>query len=114
YSAQRSYSLASAPPPSAPTGQISEKTRNLDRGVGSSTVEITVQRMPHGELSTWLCDIAMVGDQFEIKGPVGGYFVWEPSQTDPVLLVAGGSGIVPLMAMCRARAAAGSRVPFRL
>ncbi len=92
YSAQRSYSLASDP----------------------STVEITVQRVPRGELSTWLCDMAMPGDQFEIRGPVGGYFVWQPSVTNPVLLVAGGAGIVPLMAMIRARAGARSRVPFRL
>jgi ferredoxin-NADP reductase len=92
YTAQRSYSLASDP----------------------STVEVTVQRVPRGEVSPWLCDIAMVGDQFEVRGPVGGYFTWSPERTEPVLLVAGGSGIVPLMAMARARAAAGSRVPFRL
>ncbi len=92
YTAQRSYSLAS----------------------DSSAVELTVQRVPRGELSTWLCDVAMVGDEFEIRGPVGGYFTWSPDRSQPVLLVAGGSGIVPLMAMVRARAAARSRVPFRL
>ena len=92
YSAQRSYSLAS----------------------DLSSVEITVQRVPRGELSTWLCDVAVVGDEFEIRGPVGGYFTWSPDGSQPVLLVAGGSGIVPLMAMVRARAAARSRVPFRL
>ncbi len=103
YTAQRSYSLASAAPP----------TRSAS-AAGSSTVELTVQRVPRGELSTWLCDIAMVGDEFEIRGPVGGYFTWLPDGTPPVLLVAGGSGIVPLMAMVRARASVGSRVPFRL
>ena len=92
YTAQRSYSLASPP----------------------STVELTIQRVPRGEVSTWLCDVAMVGDQFELRGPVGGYFTWTPERTEPVLLVAGGSGVVPLMAMVRSRAAAGSRVPFRL
>ena len=92
YSAQRSYSLASAP----------------------STVEVTIQRVPRGEVSTYLCDIAEVGDQFELRGPVGGYFTWGPSTMDPVLLVAGGSGIVPLMAMIRTRAALGSKTPFRL
>jgi len=92
YSTQRSYSLASNP----------------------STVEITVQRVPRGEVSPYLCDISEVGDQFELRGPVGGYFTWSPDRTEPVLLVAGGSGIVPLMAMIRTRAAAGSRVPFRL
>jgi ferredoxin-NADP reductase len=92
YSTQRSYSLASDP----------------------STVEITVQRVPRGEVSPYLCDISEVGDQFELRGPVGGYFTWSPDRTEPVLLVAGGSGIVPLMAMIRTRAAADSRVPFRL
>jgi ferredoxin-NADP reductase len=92
YAAQRSYSIASDP----------------------STVEITIQRVSRGEVSPYLCDIAQVGDQFELRGPVGGYFTWEPSRVDPVLLVAGGSGIVPLMAMVRTRRSAGSRVPFRL
>ena len=102
YTAQRSYSLASEP----------------------STVELTVQRVPRGELSTWLCDTALPGDQFEIRGPVGGYFVWSPQRSEPagsgghgpepITLLAGGSGIVPLMAMIRTRAAKGSRVPFRL
>lgn len=100
YTAQRSYSLASVAVPTA--------------GYAVSTVEIMVQRVSRGEVSPWLCDVAQVGDQFEIRGPVGGYFVWEPSVTDPVLLLAGGSGIAPLMAMIRTRAAVGSRVPFRL
>jgi ferredoxin-NADP reductase len=92
YSTQRSYSLASADP----------------------TVEITVQRLVDGEVSPYLVDAAAVGDQFELRGPVGGYFTWSPRQTEPVLLVAGGSGIAPLMAMIRSRSLAGSRVPFRL
>jgi ferredoxin-NADP reductase len=94
YSAQRSYSIASAP--------------------DSTTVELTVQRVPDGEVSPYLTETFKVGDPVEIRGPVGGYFVWRVSDTTPVLLVGGGSGIVPLMAMIRARAMAGSRVPFRL
>ena len=92
YQAQRSYSLASDP----------------------STVEVTVQRVSRGEVSPYLCDVALVGDQFELRGPVGGYFTWRPSQPEPVLLVAGGSGVVPLMSMIRTRSSMGSRVPFRL
>jgi ferredoxin-NADP reductase len=92
YSTERSYSLASE----------------------SSTVELTVQAVPDGEVSPYLVEVAQPGDQFEIRGPVGGYFTWRTSDTAPVLLVAGGSGVVPLMAMIRTRADAGSRTPFRL
>lgn len=92
YTAQRSYSIASAP----------------------STMELTVQRVPDGEVSSYLVEGAVAGDRFELRGPVGGYFTWRPSDPPPVLLIAGGSGIVPLMSMIRAREAAGSRVPFRL
>jgi ferredoxin-NADP reductase len=94
YRAERSYSVASAP--------------------DGNRVELTVQRVPDGEVSPYLIDVFSVGDPVEIRGPVGGWFVWRPADTAPVLLVAGGSGIVPLMAMVRARRAAGSRVPFRL
>jgi ferredoxin-NADP reductase len=94
YSTQRSYSIA------APA--------DGDR------VELTVQRVPGGEVSPYLTSVYAVGDPVEIRGPVGGWFVWRPADTEPVLLVAGGSGIVPLMAMVRARRQAGSRVPFRL
>jgi ferredoxin-NADP reductase len=98
YATQRSYSVASAP--------------------GNGTLEITVERIDDGEVSPYLVDVAEPGDRCEVRGPVGGYFTWEPSttaaQTRPVLLVAGGSGVVPLMSMIRSRAGAGSRVPFRL
>ncbi|WP_116950582.1 ferredoxin reductase [Jiangella endophytica] len=94
YSTQRSYSLA------APA--------DGDR------VELTVQRVKGGEVSEYLTDTFSVGDPVELRGPVGGWFVWHPSRTAPVLLVAGGSGIVPLMAMIRARRQARSRAPFRL
>jgi ferredoxin-NADP reductase len=94
YSTQRSYSLA------APT-------------VGRR-VELTVQRIAGGEVSPYLTQVVSVGDEIELRGPVGGWFVWRVTDTSPVLLVAGGSGISPLMAMIRARATAGRRVPFRL
>jgi ferredoxin-NADP reductase len=95
YQAQRSYSIASSP--------------NL-----SGDIDLTVERLEDGEVSTYLHDVLVVGDSLELRGPIGGYFVWEASQTKPLLLVAGGSGIVPLMAMLRNRCAAGSNVPARL
>lgn len=94
YSTERSYSIASAP------------------AVGR--LEITVQRVKDGEVSPYLVDIAQIGDQIELRGPIGGYFVWSPEQMAPIMLVAGGSGVVPLMSMVRARADAGSRTPFRM
>jgi len=94
YQAQRSYSIASAP--------------------NGTRVELTVERLDDGEVSLYLTDELRPGDQIELRGPVGGYFVWEPSQGGPLLLVAGGSGVVPLMAMVRARAAAGSHADTRL
>jgi ferredoxin-NADP reductase len=94
YQAQRSYSIASAP----------DETR----------VELTVERIDDGEVSPYLTEELRAGDQVELRGPVGGYFVWDPSRGGPLLLVAGGSGIVPLMAMVRHRAATGSDVDTRL
>ncbi len=94
YSTQRSYSFA------APA--------DGDR------VELTVQRVPDGEVSPYLTGVLSAGDEVELRGPVGGWFVWRPADGDPVLLVAGGSGIVPLMAMIRARRLAASKAPFRL
>ena len=94
YQAQRSYSIASAP----------DGTR----------VELTVERLDDGEVSPYLADELGPGDQLELRGPVGGYFVWEPSVGGPLLLVGGGSGVVPLMAMIRRRAAAGSDIDTRL
>ena len=94
YQAQRSYSIASAP----------DATR----------IELTVERLDDGEVSPYLADELREGDQIELRGPVGGYFVWEPSQGGPLLLVAGGSGVVPLMAMLRARETAGSDAETRL
>jgi ferredoxin-NADP reductase len=94
YTAQRSYSLAS------PTG--------------TRPVEVTVERFEDGEVSPYLVEDVAVGDPLELRGPIGGWFVWRPEQVEPVQLIAGGSGIVPLMAMARTHAAAGSTAPFRL
>jgi ferredoxin-NADP reductase len=94
YQAQRSYSIASAP--------------------DASRVELTVERLDDGEVSPYLTEELREGDQIELRGPVGGYFVWEPSQGGPLLLVAGGSGVVPLMAMLRARETVGSDAEARL
>jgi ferredoxin-NADP reductase len=94
YQAQRSYSIASAP----------DGTR----------VALTVERIEDGEVSPYLADELRPGDRIELRGPVGGYFVWEPAHGGPLLLVAGGSGVVPLMAMIRLRAAAGTDVDTRL
>lgn len=94
YQAERSYSIASPPE----EGQVT----------------ITVERLEGGEVSPYLTDAMRVGDKLELRGPIGGYFVWEAEMGGPLLLVAGGSGIVPLMAMLRHRAAVHSRVPTRL
>jgi len=95
YQAERSYSIASPP----------EEEHRLT---------LTVERLDDGEVSPYLTEELRVGDQLELRGPIGGYFVWEAQMGGPLLLVAGGSGIVPLMAMLRHRAAVGSTVPTRL
>src|ERR671936_2663612 len=95
YQAERSYSIASPP---------EEQPR----------VTLTVERLDDGEVSPYLTEELRVGDKLELRGPIGGYFVWEAALGGPLLLVAGGSGIVPLMAMLRHRAAVGSAVPTRL
>ncbi len=93
YRAERSYSIASAP---------------------DEPVAITVERLDDGEVSPYLTEELRVGDALELRGPVGGYFVWEPGDGGPLLLVAGGSGIVPLRAILRHRIRSGSDVPVRL
>ncbi|MGH2592778.1 MAG: ferredoxin reductase [Anaerolineae bacterium] len=95
YQAQRSYSIASEP----------ERMGEID---------LTVERLADGEVSSYLHDVLAPGDQIEVRGPIGGYFVWEAGMGGPLLLVAGGSGVVPLMAMIRHRAAAGAGIPTRL
>jgi len=95
YQAERSYSIASPP---------GEQPR----------MTLTVERLDDGEVSPYLTEKLRVGDKLELRGPLGSYFVWEASMGGPLLLVAGGSGIAPLMAMIRHRAAVGSTVPTRL
>jgi ferredoxin-NADP reductase len=95
YQAERSYSIAS-PPEEAPR------------------VTLTVERIDDGEVSPYLTEDLRVGDKLELRGPIGGYFVWDASMGGLLLLVAGGSGIVPLMAILRHRAATSSSVPTRL
>ena len=93
YQAERSYSIASAP---------------------GNGLELTVERLEDGEVSPYLVDEAREGDQLELRGPIGGYFVWEADDPASILLVAGGSGVVPLMAMARHRAREGATAPMRL
>ncbi len=94
YQTQRSYSIASAP--------------------DGERLTLTVERLDDGEVSPYLAGELRAGDKLELRGPIGGYFVWEVALGGPLLLVAGGSGICPLMAMLRLRQAAGSAVPTRL
>jgi ferredoxin-NADP reductase len=94
YSTQRDYSIASAPETGA--------------------VEITVQRLEDGEVSPYLTGIAEPGDQLELRGPIGGWFAWDPADPRPLLLLAGGSGVVPLMSMIRTHGKVNSQVPVRL
>jgi ferredoxin-NADP reductase len=94
YQAQRSYSIASAPE--------------------NGRVELVVERLDDGEVSPYLADELRDGDGLELRGPIGGWFAWDAEEGGPLLLVAGGSGIAPLMAMVRHRKAAGSNTPVRL
>src|SRR6188474_3392540 len=95
YSVERSYSIASEPE------RIGE-------------VDISVERIEGGEVSPFLHEVVVPGDRIEVRGPIGGYFVWEAALGGPLLLVAGGSGVVPLMAMLRHRARSGLGIPTSL
>jgi ferredoxin-NADP reductase len=95
YQAQRSYSIASEP----------EREGKID---------LTVERISDGEVSAYMHDVLMPGDRLEVRGPIGGYFVWEATMDEPLLLIAGGSGVVPLMSMIRHRAAVGGKNPTSL
>ena len=94
YQAERSYSIASPP--------------------GERSIALTVERLDDGEVSPFLTEELRAGDQIELRGPLGGYFTWTVEQGGPLALVAGGSGVVPLMAMVRYRSAQASRVPTHL
>lgn len=94
YTATRAYSIGSAP--------------DADR------IELTVARVDDGEVSPYLVDVMEPGAEVEVRGPLGGWFVWRPAQREPVQLLAGGTGMVPLMAMIRTRRTAGAGAPMRL
>jgi ferredoxin-NADP reductase len=94
YQAQRSYSIASAP--------------------GAEAIEIIVERIDEGEVSPYFHEAAAPGDTFEVRGPIGGHFIWTPDFPEPVLLVAGGSGIAPLLSILRHRVNTGATAPFLL
>jgi ferredoxin-NADP reductase len=93
YQAERAYSIASAP---------------------GEPVALTVEALPDGEVSPYLTEVLRGGDQIEVRGPIGGYFVWTPDDGGPLFLAAGGSGVVPLRAIVRHRRRSGSGVPARL
>ena len=95
YQAQRSYSIASEP----------ERAGEID---------LTVEKIDDGEVSAYMHEVLESGDRMEMRGPIGGYFVWEPGGGEPLLLIGGGSGVVPLMAMIRHRNAVAGRLPVRL
>ncbi|MDX8439037.1 ferredoxin reductase [Mesorhizobium australafricanum] len=95
YQARRSYSIASAPEAGA-------------------AVELAIERLDDGEVSPFFHDVAVVGDEIELRGPLGGHFIWEDSGGGPILLVGGGSGVVPLMAMLRHRTLRNAAVPVAL
>jgi ferredoxin-NADP reductase len=97
----------------AEDGYQTARSYSLATPATGTRLEITVQRADGGEVSPFLADDLAIGDRVEVRGPLGGWFVWRPEDPGPVLLVAGGSGLVPLMAMIRARAGV-SRAPFRL
>ncbi|MGN6523013.1 MAG: ferredoxin reductase [Actinomycetes bacterium] len=97
----------------APDGYTATRSYSVAAPQDGDRIELTVQRVPDGEVSPFLADTLALGDGVRLRGPVGGWFVWRPDQPGPVLLVAGGSGLVPLMSMLRARATAGGQA-FRL
>jgi ferredoxin-NADP reductase len=94
YQAQRSYSIASAPE--------------------DDQLVLTIEKLQDGEVSPYLFDVLEPGDVLEMRGPIGRYFVWEAGMGGPVLMIAGGSGVVPFRAMVRHRASIGAITPFRL
>jgi ferredoxin-NADP reductase len=97
----------------APDGYRAQRSYSIANAANGNSVELTVQVVPDGEVSTYLVDVVQVGDELEVRGPIGGYFVWRPIPT-PLLLIAGGSGVVPLRAMLQARCAADVRPPVHL
>ena len=98
----------------AEDGYQAQRSYSISTPADGTRLTITVERLDDGEVSPYLTDVLVVGDRIELRGPIGGYFVWEPDRGGPLLLIGGGSGIAPLMAMLRARVRAGSDVPVRM
>ena len=98
----------------APDGYQAVRSYSIASASAGDRLELAVDRLPDGEVSPYLVDDLQPGDEIELRGPLGGWFVWRPEQTEPVQLIGGGSGIVPLMAMVRAHQESGSTAKFRL
>ncbi len=98
----------------APDGYQAQRSYSIASGPEDDRLVLTVERLDDGEVSPYLADELIPGDELELRGPIGGYFVWEESQRGPLLLVAGGSGVVPFRSMLRHRDAVGSEVEVHL
>ena len=98
----------------ADDGYTAQRAYSLSSPGGTGPIEITVDRIDAGEVSPYLVERLEIGQRIEVRGPIGMFFVWKPEQPEPVQLIAGGSGIVPLMAMIRTRQRTGGVTPFRL
>src|SRR5256712_11646518 len=98
----------------AEDGYQAERSNSIASSPEHSRLAITVERLDDGEVSPYLVGELRIGDKVELRGPIGGYFVWRPADERPLLLVGGGSGVVPLMAMIRHRVAINSKTPTRL
>jgi ferredoxin-NADP reductase len=98
----------------APDGYQAQRSYSIASGPEDDRLVLTVERLDNGEVSPYLADELSPGDELELRGPIGGYFVWEESQRGPLLMIAGGSGVVPFRSMLRHREAVGSDVEARL
>jgi ferredoxin-NADP reductase len=98
----------------APDGYQASRSYSLASSGSAARVQLAVDKLPDGEVSPYLVDDLLPGDMLELRGPLGGWFVWKDDQPQPVQLIAGGSGVVPLVAMIRAHAASGSLAPMQL
>lgn len=99
----------------APDGYVAMRSYSIASAPGSADViELAIERLPDGELSPFFHDVARIGDEIELRGPLGGHFIWPENTEQTVLLIGAGSGVVPLMAMIRHRSASGQAVPTAL
>ncbi len=98
----------------APDGYQAQRSYSIASGPEDGALELTVEQLDDGEVSPYLASELRAGDELELRGPIGGYFVWEEQLGGPLMLIGGGSGVVPLRAMLRHSSAVGSAVPVRL